>query len=76
MSKGFPVVLLASHKTGVTVHRNATIPSHEVTPASSEAGAHAENILFAFMAISITEVLILCSKECKISASLTAKRAA
>lgn len=31
LSKGSPVVL-APHKTGVTVHRHATIPSHEVTP--------------------------------------------
>lgn len=33
MFKDFPVVLLAPHKTGVTVHRHATIPGHEVTPA-------------------------------------------
>lgn len=40
--------------------------------ASSEAGAHAENLLLVFMGISISEVFTLCSNECKISASLTA----
>lgn len=31
--------------------------------ASSEAGGHAENLLFAFMGISITEAFTLCSKD-------------